>query len=140
MPQTHFDPNWWIAWLIPLFPLVGFVINGFWGFRLGKPASGALATLAVFASFLVACYLFTVVSGAPEGAKQLVIPGLSWMTVPMDPQGIHSLQINFELLVDPLSVLMMLIITGVGGLIHLYSMGYMAADRNYPRFFTYLNL
>ena len=94
----------------------------------------------MFGSFAVAVSLFLHITGLGADARQIVVPGLSWMTVPADPQGIHGFDVNFELLVDPLSVLMMLIITGVGGLIHLYSTGYMAADKNYPRFFTYLNL
>ena len=138
--MAHIDNSLSYAWLIPLFPLLGFLINGFFGFKLPKVVSGGLATVAVFGSFVVALLLFQHITGQPEDARQLIVPGLSWLTVPTDPQGIHSLQINFELLVDPLSVLMMLIITGVGGLIHLYSTGYMAADKNYPRFFTYLNL
>ena len=138
--MAHIDPSLSYAWLIPAFPLLGFLINGFLGFRLPKRLSGGLATLAVFGSFAVAVSLFLHVTGQPQDARQIVVPGLSWLTVPDDPQGIHGFDVNFELLVDPLSVLMMLIITGVGGLIHLYSTGYMAADKNYPRFFTYLNL
>ena len=138
--MSHTDPNLTYAWLIPIFPLFGFLVNGFLGFKLPKAVSGGLATLAVFGSFAVAVSLFLHITGLPADARQLVVPGLSWMSVPTDPQGIPGFDVNFELLVDPLSVLMMLIITGVGGLIHLYSTGYMAADKNYPRFFTYLNL
>ncbi len=143
--MPYIDSNLSIAWLIPLLPLLGFLFNGFvnnglMGGRIPKAIAGGFATLMVFLSFGIACYLFAQVSGMPDGSKQIIVPGLSWMTVPTDPSGIHSLKINFELLIDPLSVLMMLIITGVGGLIHLYSTGYMAADKGYSRFFAYLNL
>jgi NADH-quinone oxidoreductase subunit L len=143
MPQ-HSDPSLIYAWLIPLFPLIGFLINGLLGPLTGKPlpkvAAGGLATAAVFLSFIVACALFQHVTSAPEGHKQATVFLAPWLFVPNDPNGIHSFAVNFELLIDPLSVLMMLIITGVGGLIHLYSTSYMAADKDYQRFFTYLNL
>ncbi len=136
--MPHTDSQLWVAWLIPLFPLLGFLLNAFFGYKLPKAASGGLATVAVFASFAVACYLFTFVTGHTD--KQWTVYLAPWLSVPTDPQGISAFHVNFEMLVDPLSVLMMLIITGIGGLIHLYSTGYMAADKNYPRFFTYLNL
>ena len=142
--MPHSDQTLLYAWFIPLFPLIGFLINGVLGPLTGKPlpkvVAGALATVAVFASFIVACTLFQHVLAADEAHKQATVYLAPWMNVPTDPNGIHSFAVNFELLVDPLSVLMMLIITGVGGLIHLYSMGYMAADKGYQRFFTYLNL
>ncbi len=145
MPLTHSDPALLYAWLIPLFPLIGFLINGFLGPLTGKPlpkaVAGGLATAAVFASFGVAIMLFLHVLGADEAHKQATVYLAHWMTVSPDPNGgIQPFTVNFEMLIDPLSVLMMLIITGVGGLIHLYSTAYMAADKHYQRFFTYLNL
>ena len=128
------------AWLVPLFPLLGFLINGFFGGKLPKAVSGTIGTLAVFASFGVAIFLFLHVTGAAEGAKQATVYLAPWLSVPSDPQGLHFFRVNYELLIDPLSCLMMLIITGIGGLIHLYSTAYMAADKGYSRFFTYLNL
>ncbi len=138
--MPHSDQSLLYAWLIPLFPLLGFLLNGLFGARLPKAVSGGLATLAVFGSFAVACALFQHVTGADAAHKQATVYLAPWLSVPTDPQGIHSFQVNFELLIDPLSVLMMLIITGIGGLIHLYSTAYMAADKGYSRFFTYLNL
>lgn len=130
-----------IAWLVPLLPLIGFLINGLFG-GATKKAAGPIATALIFGSFAISCYLFQHVLSAPEGAKQTTVYLAPWLYAPADPTlpGHQPLQINFELLIDPLSVLMMLIITGVGGLIHLYSIGYMAADKGYTRFFTYLNL
>jgi NADH-quinone oxidoreductase subunit L len=142
--MPHSDPSLIYAWLIPLFPLIGFLINGLLGPLTGKPLpqklAGGLATVAVFASFIVACALFQHVTSADAAHKQATVFLAPWLSVPTDPNGIHSFAVNFELLIDPLSVLMMLIITGVGGLIHLYSTSYMAADKDYQRFFTYLNL
>ena len=142
--MPHSDQTLMYAWLIPLFPLIGFLINGVLGPVTGKPLNklfaGALGTAAVFLSFGVACLLFQHVMAAPDGHKQATVYLAPWLSVPTDPNGIHSFAVNFELLIDPLSVLMMLIITGVGGLIHLYSTSYMAEDKGYQRFFTYLNL
>ncbi len=138
--MPHSDPTLLYAWLIPLFPLLGFLINGFVGAKLPKSVSGGLATVAVFASFAVAVVLFLHVTNADAAHKQATVYLAPWLFVPTDPQGIHAFAVNFELLIDPLSVLMMLIITGIGGLIHLYSTAYMAADKGYSRFFTYLNL
>ena len=140
----HSDPSLFYAWLIPLFPLIGFFINGVAGPLFGKPLpklfAGSVATVAVFASFAVAVSLFLHVTSADAAHKLSTVYLAPWLSVPTDPQGIHSFTVNFELLIDPLSVLMMLIITGVGGLIHLYSTSYMAADNGYQRFFGYLNL
>jgi len=143
--MPHSDPTLLYAWLIPLFPLVGFLINGFLspvaGKPLPKPLAGGLATLAVFASFAVAVMLFLHVTAADAAHKQATVFLAPWLHVPsITAEGVHGFTVNFEMLIDPLSVLMMLIITGVGGLIHLYSMGYMATDKGYQRFFTYLNL
>ena len=142
--MPHSDQTLLYAWLIPLFPLIGFLINGVVGPLIGKPFhkmfAGSLATIAVFASFVVACLLFKHVLAADDAHKLATVYLTQWMFVPIDHNGIHSFTVNFEMLIDPLSVLMMLIITGVGGLIHLYSTAYMAADKGYQRFFTYLNL
>lgn len=142
--MPHSDQTLLYAWLIPLFPLIGFLINGVLGPLTGRPlakvVAGSIGTAAVFASFVVACALFQHVMAADEAHKQATVYLAPWLSVPTDPNGIHSFAVNFELLIDPLSVLMMLIITGVGGLIHLYSTAYMAADKGYQRFFTYLNL
>ena len=128
--MMHSDSSLFYAWLIPLFPLIGFLINGVLGPLTGKPlpkvVAGAIGTVAVFASFVVAVMLFLHVTGAQDGQKQATVYLAPWLNIPTDAQGIHFFNVNYELLIDPLSVLMMLIITGVGGLIHLYSTAYMA--------------
>jgi len=142
--MPHSDSSLYYAWLIPLFPLIGFLINGVLGPLTGKLlpkiVAGSLGTIAVFASFVVAVMLFLHVTSADAAHKMATVYLAPWLSLPTDPQGIHSFVVNYELLIDPLSVLMMLIITGVGGLIHLYSTAYMAEDNGYQRFFTYLNL
>ena len=128
-----FSDPFWIAWLVPLLPLLGFAINGMFGSKTKNPGAGILATLLVFISFGITCYLFSMVHSAGEDAKRHAVYLAPWLS------GTHF-TVNWELLIDPLSILMMMIITGVGGLIHLYSIGYMAADKDFTRFFTYLNL
>jgi NADH-quinone oxidoreductase subunit L len=128
-----------LVWLIPFLPLLGFFINAFIGKKLGKPGSGALATAAVFASFAVSVVVFLALLALPAEERRAtagLVPGgfdVPWISI-------SNFEVRFNALIDPLSMLMCLIITGIGGLIHLYSMGYMATDRDYPRFFTYLNL
>jgi NADH-quinone oxidoreductase subunit L len=132
MPENQYA----FAWLIPLFPLLGFLFCGFFGRKFPKNVVGGVATAAVFASFVVALIIFFMVRNDPGPHFAYLAP---WFAVP-GYGGVAPLQVNFELLIDPLTSLMLLIITGVGGLIHLYSTGYMAEEEGYPRFFTYLNL
>ena len=114
--------------LIPLFPLLGFLINGFFGKKISKNISGIIASVAVLASFIMALLIFFQVHG-----EQHVVTVFSWINS-------DTLKIPFEFLVDPLSSWFLLIITGIGFLIHIYSIGYMHDDEGFSRFFTYLNL
>jgi NADH-quinone oxidoreductase subunit L len=120
-------------WLIPFFPLVGSIINGLFGKRYIKSEKviGGIGTLAVVCSFIVSLSCFFQLSAGTEKVYEAVYG--SWMTV-------GQLQINWELLLDPLSALMLLVVTGVGSLIHLYSIGYMHGEVGFYRFFSYLNL
>ncbi len=128
--------------LIPLFPLIGFLINGTW-YALGQSRPGArkasagltggIATLAIFASFLVSLQLFLQLHGMPEDGRVIEQMMFSWMKV-----GDFNLQMGFRL--DSLNTLFTLVITGVGTLIHLYSVGYMGHDETPGKFFSYLNL
>ncbi|GAB2529754.1 NADH-quinone oxidoreductase subunit L [Spirosoma aerophilum] len=116
--------------LIPLFPLLGFLINGL-GFRqLSKGLAGVVATAAVLASFLLSIYLFSSFSGESE---PLVATLFDWISV-------GDLHINFSFQIDQLSLLMLLVVTGVGSLIHLYSIGYMSHDEGFGKFMAFLNL
>jgi NADH-quinone oxidoreductase subunit L len=117
--------------LVPLFPILGFLINGFFGKKLSKGLSGSIASVAILASFIVSVLAFIELQGSEQ--KENVINVFSWINSGM-------LKIPFEFLYDPLSSLFLLIITGIGFLIHLYSTGYMHEDEGFSRFFTYLNL
>lgn len=117
--------------LVPLFPLLGFIINGFFGKKISKGLSGSIASVAILASFIVSVLAFIELQGSTQ--KENVINVFSWINS-------GNLQIPFEFLYDPLSSLFLLIITGIGFLIHVYSVGYMHDDEGFSRFFTYLNL
>ena len=120
--------------LILLFPLAGVLINAAFGKRLPLRASGGIATLAIGLSFLWAVRAFFALRALPaDGAESVVYPLWHWFSA-------GDFSVNFSLLLDPLSSVMILVVTGVGTLIHLYSIGYMSHDRDYPRFFAYLNL
>ena len=121
------------AWLLLCFPLLGVLANGFFGRRMGKRAVGWVACLAVGLAFAVSLALLAGLAGLPPEERRVEVPIYTWMTV-------GGFQIPFALLLDPLSVLMAAVVTGVSLIIHVYSIGYMAEDARYARFFTYLNL
>lgn len=118
-------------WLVPLFPLVGFLIVGLGRNKLGN-AGGWIASLAVLASFVVSLLVFFEVRTPGFVAQNVHI--YDFISV-----GTHF-QIPFDFWVDQLSSLFLLIITGIGFLIHIYSIGYMKGDRGFGKYFAYLNL
>ncbi len=122
-----------LVWLIPALPLAGFLVLTFAGKRLGEPWTGWLATGTMVGSFLATVGVFLDLTGRDAHDRRSVTTLFEWM-----PAG--DLRVDVGFLVDPLSLTMCLFITGVGALIHLYSIGYMHGDSDYPRFFTYLNL
>ncbi len=120
-------------WLIPIWPLLGFLTNGFFGRRIGKGAVGIVACGSVGLSLVTSVVAVAeLLALPPEGRRvtQVVAP---WI-------GVGNFQADWGLLLDPLSAVMILVVSGVGFLIHVYSIGYMHEDPDYPRFFTYLNL
>jgi NADH-quinone oxidoreductase subunit L len=119
------------AFLVPLFPLLGFLINGLGRNQLSRTASGSIGTGAVFLSFLVSCYFFQQVLNGGGGVDTL------FYLLRTD-----DLSIPFAFQVDQLSSLFLLIITGIGTLIHLYSTSYMHEEQphHFARYFAYLNL
>ena len=121
------------VFLIPAFPLLGFVAILVFGRRLGEPAAGWLATLAMGGSFAAALATFAGLLAEDPEERRFVQTLWEWV-----PAGDFSVDVGF--LVDPLSITMTLFITGVGALIHLYSIGYMHGDADYSKFFLYLNL
>jgi NADH-quinone oxidoreductase subunit L len=118
--------------LIPLIPLVCSAVNLLVGRRLSREASSQLAVVAVAASFLVAASAFLKMTRG-DVATPLHENWYTWI-----PAG--SLTVTASFLMDPLSAVMTLIVTGVGLLIHVYSIGYMSEERDYARYFGYLNL
>ena len=122
-----------LVWLVPAFPLAGFLILTFGGRRLGEPTAGWLATGAMAGSFLATAGAFYDLAGRDVHDRRSVTTLFEWV-----PAGDLTVDVGF--LVDPLSLTMCLFVTGVGALIHLYSIGYMHGDADFRRFFAYLNL
>lgn len=120
-----------LVWLVPLLPLIGFVIIGLFGKQLSKGLVGIIGCGSVFGAFAIAVGIFLELTGKVE--KSITIDLFSWITA-------GKLSIPFSFLIDPLSSLFLLIVTGIGFLIHVYSVGYMSHDEGFARFFAYLNL
>ncbi len=119
--------------LIPLFPFVGFLINGLFGRTFSKPFAGFVGTVAALSSFVVALMCVCHVHDTELGRAGLHVSYAKWLVT-------SDFSCSFGLYIDKLSSVMILVVTGIGTLIHLYSMGYMAHDRSVWRFFAYLNL
>jgi len=122
----------WIA-LIPLLPLAGVAVNGFFGRRMSLRAVGAVAYTAVGLSFLIAIGAVYQLAGMASGSRLHEVVLGTWMPL-------EGLSVSWSFALDPLSSVMVLTVCGVGFLIHVYSVGYMAHEEDYARFFTYLNL
>jgi len=121
--------------LIPLLPFVGFLVNASFGRRIGKGVAGAVACGAMVASFAVSAALSWAVMRAPEGSSGAVLSVYNWISS-------GDFTVNFSLRIDELSTVMILVVTGIGSLIHIYSTAYMheETDAEYARYFSYLNL
>ena len=119
-----------LIYTIILLPLIGFLFNGFFGEYLPKVLVGSIATLAVFSSFCIAVSLFL---NFDSDSQPVIVKTFEWFRV-------NGMQVNFGFQIDQLSLMMVMIITGIGSLIHLYSIGYMSHDTGFYKFFTYLNL
>ena len=121
------------VYLVALFPLVGFISLMVFGRRMGEPVAGYFATAAVGSSFISAVITYFGIRGLDDEERQVTKTVFEWV-----PVGDFSVDVAF--LVDPLSVAMILFVTGIGTLIHLYSVGYMHGDPNFSKFFLYLNM
>jgi NADH-quinone oxidoreductase subunit L len=120
--------------LIVLFPLIGLLINGLFGRKIkNEKLIGSIGSGAVGLSFLVAAGIFIEMLGMPAEERGSVVTLFTWLAA-------GSFKVNAAYQVDQLSIFMTLVVTGVGFLIHVYSIGYMHGDRSFWRFFTYLNL
>jgi NADH-quinone oxidoreductase subunit L len=129
MPATY-------LWLIPLLPFAGFLINGTLGRRLPRAVVGAVALLFTAAPAALVAWLWMTMcsAGAPNTLESVIRPfGYEWIAI----SGFHA---DFAFTVDHLTLIMLGVVTGVGFLIHIYSVGYMAHEEGYWRFFAYLNL
>jgi len=122
-----------VVWLIPALPLAGFAIILLFGRRLGDSKAGYLATLMCGGAFVVAVGAFFDLLSKSAEQRQHVVKVFAWVPV-------GSLKVDLAFLADPLSITMCLFVTGIGTLIHLYSIGYMHGDPRFSKFFLYLNL
>jgi NADH-quinone oxidoreductase subunit L len=122
-----------LVWLIPALPLAGFLILVAAGRRLGEPLAGWLATLMCAGSFVATLVVWAGLIGEEHDHRQFTQTLFTWLPV-------GGLEVDLGFLVDPLSVTMALFVTGVGALIHLYAIGYMHGDKDFSKFFLYLNL
>ena len=117
-------------WLIPLFPLAGFAINGLLGRRFSKTVINTVAVGSVVLSFL---WVLKALSALAPLNEKYVEHYFTWIAS-------GAVNIGFDFAVDRLTAIMLLVVTGIGSLIHVYATGYMAHEGGYYRFFAYLNL
>lgn len=117
--------------LVPLLPLAGFIINGLGNRSIAKGLVSFIGSGTVLASFLITVYLF--LDFTSNGSRAYTVDFYDWISV-------GTMQIGFSFLIDQLTLLMMLMVTGIGFLIHLYSAGYMSHDENFGKFFAFINL
>jgi len=120
-----------LIWLVPLLPFLGFVINGLGRNSLSKGLVGIIGSGVILASFIISVVIFFSLQGDTQRSHEVFL--FDWISA-------GALHIPLSFLVDPLSSIMLLIITGIGFLIHLYSTSYMHDDSGFGKFFAYLNL
>jgi len=134
---TSMDPQFLLIPLVVFLPVIGILLNWLIGKRLGEKGIGTIASLAAGGSFVISAILLFALRGHPEGYS---IPFMQWISV-------GNLNLNWTFRVDTLSVVMMLVVSGVGTLIHIYAIGYMHEDvrhqgdvDRFRRFFIFMNL
>jgi NADH-quinone oxidoreductase subunit L len=120
-----------LVWLVPLIPLIGFIVNGLGRNTFSKGLTGFIGSGVIFVSFAISLTIFFALGSSPIKSHEVFL--FDWISA-------GQLHIPLSFLVDPLSAIMLLIITGVGFLIHIYSVGYMHDDEGFGKFFSYLNL
>ena len=119
-----------LALVLILAPLLGFLLNIFFGKQLGKGLSGTIGTLTVIVSFAVTLFFFLQIN---ETNQPIQVQLFDWIAI-------SNFNVEFGFLLDHLSLLWLMFVTGIGALIHLYSISYMHDDENMHKFFGYLNL
>jgi NADH-quinone oxidoreductase subunit L len=122
-----------LIWIVPALPLAGSVVLLLFGRRIGEPRAGWLATGLMGLAFVWSVVMFAAMLSLPGDGRANTVTLWTWL-----PAG--RLEVDLGFLADPLSVTWILLVTGVGSLIHLYSIGYMHGDARFSRFFAYLNL
>jgi NADH-quinone oxidoreductase subunit L len=122
-----------LIWIVPALPLLGAVVLLLFGKRIGEPLAGWIATALVGLAFIASLVMFFSMLDLPNDVRINIVSLYTWL-----PAG--KLHVDMGFYADTLSVTWILLITGVGSLIHLYSIGYMHGDERYSRFFAYLNL
>ena len=132
-----------LIWIIPLFPAVGFAINGLFGKRMPKNLVAVIACGAVLLSFIFALGAVSQLVHLDPEHRSHTVKVYEWINagdVHTKSGEIAKFSINWGFLLDPLSSIMVLVVTGIGFLIHVYSSGYMHEEDGFYRFFAYLNL
>ena len=122
-----------LVWLVPLLPLTGAVVLMLLGKHMGDPKAGWFATAMMGLAFVWSVVMLLALLSLPGDARSHVSNVFTWLQA-------GNLRVNLGFLADPLSITWILLVTGVGSLIHLYAVGYMHGDERYPRFFAYFNL
>jgi len=117
--------------LVPVLPLLGFILNGLGNRSLTKGLVSLIGCGTVLASFLISIYLF--LDFTANGSRAYTVDFYNWISV-------GDMRIGFSFLIDQLTLFMMLMVTGIGFFIHLYSAGYMSHDENFGKFFAFINL
>jgi len=131
----------WVVWLVPLLPFFGFLFQVLIGRRLPKPLPGLVGCLTVLGSAAISWYLFAALKAMPAHEPRAIEASIApWISVPGLKDGALKIFIDHKLVVDPLTSVMILVVTNIGFLIHVYSLGYMADEKRYARYFSFLNL
>jgi len=129
-----------LIWLIPILPLAGVAINGLLGRRLPKAAVGLIGCGVILASLLLSVGAVVELAKLPADARHFETSLGTWMPLGELAPGGAGVTIDWGFALDPLSAVMILVVTGVGFLIHVYSVGYMEHEEGFARFFVYINL
>ena len=129
--QAHDVIN--LVWLVPGLPLLGAAFLLLFGKRIGEPKAGWIATAMIFLAFVVSLVITITLHGEHAEERGQVVDLFNWISA-------GTFQVKLGLYVDQLSSVFICLVTGVGTLIHVYSVGYMRGDERYSRFFAYLNL
>ncbi len=128
-----------LIWLIPLLPVAGVAINGLFGNRMSRRAVGVVACGTVFGSFLLSVGAVLDLAKLPVGERWFETELGTWL--PLGDVGLgEAMRVAWGFALDPLSAVMILVVTGVGFLIHVYATGYMEHEEGFARFFVYMNL